>query len=453
MLKHCFFLFLSTIQFVFAQDTLRLPLHFENGYGPFVHTASAPSYRPIANLQPRGEWDGFYKCLHELKNAPKNWKNVNRIDFSVNIYQEVYECYSAGNMTQEYFELLKESWNWIPDENFESPTPMNNNFTIIQGIDENGTERFIWDKNGNYDFSDDAEIKVANLPEREGNNYLKSYKRYKQMEDSLLKIPFKQQYAYLSQGKRIDTAFNFILFKEDIDRNLVMSIPIYAKTFLPQNGKQIPIAASWGFSSPFSIGLTDKLVLITHDSLKDKTADESLIKEKSDFFEIDGQIYQFLGADRKTKELILVKYDKGISPYLPQEGSLAPLFEATDAFGNVISLESLRGKYVLLDFWGTSCKPCIEEMPEMQKLHELYGHRNFVILGIAEGNKEQIAAITQMQGATYAQIMGKDSEALFKKYNVTGLPRTFLINPQGYVMKRNWRSWDFKAKLGKILTD
>lgn len=453
MLKNSLFLFLWAIQFAFAQDTLRLPLHFENGYGPFLHSASGGIYRPIENSKPLGEWDGSYKCLHELKNIPKNWKNVNRIEFDMNIYQEVYECYSAGNMTKEYFEMLKESWNWTPDENFESPTPMNSNFTIIQGIDEKGKERFIWDKNGNYDFSDDAEIKIVNPPLREGNNYLKYHKRHKQIEDSLLKIPFTQQYSYLYQGKRIDTVFNFILEKDDIERKAIMSIPTYAKTFLSQNGKKIPIAISWGFGNPFGLIHTHELIVITHDSLNFNTADQSLVKSLSDFFEIDGQNYQFLGIDRKTRELILVKYDKGISLYLPQEGSLAPLFEATDAFGNVISLESLRGKYVLLDFWGTGCKPCIEEMPEMEKLHELYGNRNFVMLGIAEGDKERIATITQMQGATYAQIVGDDSEALFKKYQVLGLPRTFLINPQGYIIKRNWRSWDFKQKLGSILNN
>ena len=65
---------------------------------------------------------------------------------------------------------------------------------------------------------------------------------------------------------------------------------------------------------------------------------------------------------------------------------VAPDFQLEDTKGNKISLSDLRGKVVMVNFWATWCPPCIEEMPSMERLHEVMGGDDFVMLAI---NTEQ----------------------------------------------------------------
>ena len=64
-------------------------------------------------------------------------------------------------------------------------------------------------------------------------------------------------------------------------------------------------------------------------------------------------------------------------------GGAAPLFSQNDPEGNPISLEDLKGKVVLLDFWASWCGPCRRENPNVVKVYEKYKDKGFEILGIS----------------------------------------------------------------------
>jgi thiol-disulfide isomerase/thioredoxin len=114
-------------------------------------------------------------------------------------------------------------------------------------------------------------------------------------------------------------------------------------------------------------------------------------------------------------------------------GAAAPDFNLTNLDGNTVTLASLKGKVVLLDFWATWCGPCKAAMPTIQKLHEAYKDRGVVILGVNTWEKNADAAKDYMarKKFTYGCLLNGDD--LAKAYGVTGIPTLVIIGKDGRV--------------------
>jgi len=113
------------------------------------------------------------------------------------------------------------------------------------------------------------------------------------------------------------------------------------------------------------------------------------------------------------------------------------VFSAKDLQGNVHTLEQYRGKWIVVNFWGTFCGPCIREMPELSKFHNERKDDDAVVLGI---NQEEIpikmlANFTRNLKVSFPSLhVPFDQETPFGQ--VTILPTTFMINPQGELVAR-----------------
>ena len=119
----------------------------------------------------------------------------------------------------------------------------------------------------------------------------------------------------------------------------------------------------------------------------------------------------------------------------------APDFTLKDQFGQSHTLSDYRGKVVFLNFWGTWCPPCRNEMPEIQELYEEYGENqgDVVFLGVShpgmgsEGSQEDVAAFMEENGYTYPTLMDEGGQVTLSSYYASGFPTTFMIDAQGNV--------------------
>lgn len=114
-------------------------------------------------------------------------------------------------------------------------------------------------------------------------------------------------------------------------------------------------------------------------------------------------------------------------------GGPAPAYRAVSASGDSVSLESLRGKPVLLNVWATWCHPCRDEIPELQQLYERYRGRGLELVGVsvdAPGHDDAIGAFARQYGMTYPVWRDPD-EIVSATFLVVGVPATFLIDRAG----------------------
>ena len=120
----------------------------------------------------------------------------------------------------------------------------------------------------------------------------------------------------------------------------------------------------------------------------------------------------------------------------PAKVSQAPDFALQDLEGHAVSLNGLRGKVVLLDFWATWCGPCHESIPFFESLYEKNRRSGFVVVGIDEDAEEgDVRRFVRRTRMTYPVVMDA-SNRLMDDYQVAGLPTTFLLDPRGRVRAR-----------------
>ena len=120
------------------------------------------------------------------------------------------------------------------------------------------------------------------------------------------------------------------------------------------------------------------------------------------------------------------------------EGNLAPDFSISTVGGQELTLSDLRGKVVLLNFWGTWCGPCRREMPEFQKAYEEWHEEGFVILAIAYNDTE--AAIREFRdefGLTFPLALDDNGE-INDSYVVQTRPSTYIIGRDGVIWAKHF---------------
>lgn len=121
-----------------------------------------------------------------------------------------------------------------------------------------------------------------------------------------------------------------------------------------------------------------------------------------------------------------------------QVGDEAPLFNLPTLTGGTQSLTSLRGKIVVINFWTTWCDSCKDEMPALQAFAAAH-QGDVVVLGV--DRREPAAFVRDFvskYGVRYPILLDvNDSEA--KRYGVTGVPETFVVDPQGRIAAHFWQ--------------
>lgn len=130
-------------------------------------------------------------------------------------------------------------------------------------------------------------------------------------------------------------------------------------------------------------------------------------------------------------------------------GDAAPSYEATTLRGDTLALARLRGSVVLLNVWATWCKPCIDELPLLQELHEGYGPERLRVIGVSIDYKPEhkIRSFLDQFGVTYTSL--KDTD-ISKRIPWVGIPRTLLIDRAGYV-QRDWLG-GLTNRAGEVVT-
>jgi cytochrome c biogenesis protein CcmG, thiol:disulfide interchange protein DsbE len=118
-------------------------------------------------------------------------------------------------------------------------------------------------------------------------------------------------------------------------------------------------------------------------------------------------------------------------------GNPAPDFEVktVTAPKSTISLRELRGKVVLLDFWGTFCEPCKKSFPKLQELSEKYEASGLRVVGISEDedeDKDKIPAFASTYGAKFALGWDRD-KSIARQYKPETMPSSFIIDGSGIV--------------------
>lgn len=121
---------------------------------------------------------------------------------------------------------------------------------------------------------------------------------------------------------------------------------------------------------------------------------------------------------------------------LVMEGSVAPDFILQDLNGNTIQLSDYRGQGVFLNFWGTWCPPCKEEMPYIENQYQQYKDQGVTVIAVDVDESElAVRNFVEAYGLTFPVPIDKGSEVT-GTYGIGPLPTTLLVDKDGIVVKK-----------------
>lgn len=138
----------------------------------------------------------------------------------------------------------------------------------------------------------------------------------------------------------------------------------------------------------------------------------------------------------------------------PTEGTAAPDFTANTPEGTSFTLSSLKGKYVLVDFWASWCAPCRQENPNVVAAYQQNKSKNFAIVGVSlDSSKEKWTEAIAKDGLTWIHVSELNGwgSAIARNYQVNSIPGNFLLDPNGNIIATNLRGESLMQKLNEVV--
>lgn len=175
----------------------------------------------------------------------------------------------------------------------------------------------------------------------------------------------------------------------------------------------------------------------------------------------DSELWKRLGAESNLQLPFRILINPqglvqalGGSLYKIWIGQNAPDFAQADTVGNPVSLSSLRGSYVLLDFWASWCAPCIEQLPEFKKADSLFRGRNLKIISVSldtdSSSWRKAIHEYQMPWLHVSDLQGWNNRVA-KGYAILSIPSGVLIDPEGRIIAKDLKGANLLTTLQQLI--
>ncbi len=315
-------------------------------------------------------------------------------------------------------------------------------FTGLKGKDK----LVIVDANNNYNFSDDKILQFDTAYYANKNSY--------KILDSLPMVEMKYE---MFTGVNVQTGTNnfkiaaydsHFSYQNDMDRKL--------DVFYLNNDYNLGKLNINDKYFGFEIDTRKNTLVLPLDSMKSKyLKKDNFTYQINEKFTANGSIFSVFKISRLRDTLFLKNWGKGDVVEGNKLGMLSRPFCKKSIEDSLVCLEKLRGKYVLIDFWGTWCKPCIASIPDVKKIRDAFSTNDLEIISLAADNDlEKVKAFVKQRDMNWIHLQqalnSKDLDALTVLFNVNLFPTTILIDRNGLIIEKGSGTEFVESLYGKL---
>jgi len=409
--------------------TIKVPLHTIIGSLPFNER-----FLPTAPLQEDINFDATKK----FSGIPAGLTDtlIKQLDFQPE--QGIYEYFLHARDKMPPGVLMKGLSMYHADTLQLSNTPIKHQLYFLSGKNKKGQQVIIADVNNNRNFSDDKTY-VFDTTVNTGSG---------SQSAALTNIPMRFQYAL--NGKVYDKVCNLkaspfktaFRYRDPTEQRLYLICILneYRQGKLTLDGQHYTFQATSRHRSAVLFDSMHARIVIDGVTVqKESTQKEYMV---GDTILLKNSSYRIAGISPFGDTLTLSFAGKAPAVYGIDAGKMAYNITGTSIDSTPFNLNSFKGKYVLLDFWGTWCQPCINSIPDLVNISQKFSN-DVQIVSICYDRPENLPVLQNMITAKemrwihiFQNMSNPRQKAIIDQYRVENYPTQLLIDPQGKIISR-----------------
>lgn len=337
--------------------------------------------------------------LPDVKVAPHDLTDVTYYYGNTSFPQALYQSYRKGIISKEDCMQYFNTWGTIDTLDF-STEPLKVFVVAAIGMNAKNEKCIVFDGNANLDFTDDEPM---------------LYHR---------QHPVPLYHERYIGGKVIpDTTY---VYTSERGGNMSLKAAEWVEQKITLKGREYRITID-------NMGMDYS----EHTSLTFATPYHAFHYKPGQYAVLENSFYLIDSLSADGRYVHLTEVPDAADREAMQKGFRACSFAATDVEGRTMHFpDDFKGKYVLLDFWSTTCSPCVYDIKnEYLPLYEKYHEAGFEIVGIADDNSDAIHRFKERTGLPWITIADRDyGNELLKRFGIRAFPTLYLIGPDGKVI-------------------
>ncbi|MDX2069061.1 MAG: TlpA disulfide reductase family protein [Haliscomenobacter sp.] len=381
-----------------------------------------------------------------LKGIPESLEHTQLKFFTFNPAQHHYDRFRKGLLSKEqfdqWFKRLKFDSSHVREQFFKHTT------YVLAALDAEGHKVLIFDLNQNLDFSDEETMRFDttfySLPKEEQEKKLAKLPQITfqyEYVDQFGKLKLKKQKMSIDPNRRF-----FSEYPTKIDQALELAYRYnqWEKGEVREGGitKTVYVRNSVNLPAPYQGSIVTLLVPPNHG----KPVPQDYYKP-GDTLLIGPSRYVFTRISTFADTLFLEKLERIERPIGDRVGFYAGEVQMMALDSSSINLNDLlkKGQYVILDYWGTWCKPCIAKLPAIKKLHKTIAAKPVQMISVAYDDNfsevKKFVTAQQMDWLNVFEPMDNKSPrqaSPVKTFKVTRFPTFILIQPDGKIISTDF---------------
>jgi thiol-disulfide isomerase/thioredoxin len=372
---------------------------------------------------------------------PPELRDVRIRSFDLQPAQTYYAQYRAHALSKDQFRTYLQETG-VDTLQLLKKDSFRHQVAVLAGYRQEAELTLIVDANNNQDFTDDAPhyypLNLTKAAELAAMKTLPAVRAHYDYFDGRTIVP-RTTVLVLNPYKG---SLQVTLSTTDlIEKKLVLrvSVPNYQAGTVTLQRKLYRVALSNDFTASTYTKANSKL-LLTPSSGQWPTTKDTPAYRVGDIITLEHNQYRFASVSLWGDTIRLESLGYAVRPEGISEGLYLPRFTAHTVDNQAFDLAQVQGKYVLLDFWGTWCGPCIAAFPKLRDLQARFQHANFMVVGIAYDDSlatvKRFLSQNPLTWPTIYQAQQARENNLVEQFQVRAFPTTILLDPTGKIIAR-----------------